>query len=430
MAGWGVVNLIALLRHDAGRVTRGGAALKQEISVRFGICFGMLLLVSNVLLTPAANAQVDAGGIRGTITDSSGALVSGAKVTLTNEGSGLSTEAITGGDGNYSFTPIKIGSYTLVVEAAGFRKATQHGIKVDVQQQLKADFNLVPRSVKEEVFVTAAVSLLQTQDASVGTLASRAEINDLPLNGRNYTFLAQLGPGVTGLSPTRGLDKTGSFVANGLSSVHNSYILDGIDNNNDTVDFLNGAAYVSLPPPDAIQEFKVQTSNFSAEFGRAGGAVVNATIKSGTNQFHGSAWEFLRNDLFDATSLDQWFTPTSQKKKGELRRNQFGAAAGGPIIKNKLFIFGDYEGTRIRQSVEKNPTVPTSAEAASGFLDYRDRFASTTTNYADVLGRSFNGATIFDPATTRLVNNGSTDTGLTVGCPNASATCYVRDPFY
>src|SRR5258705_4008468 len=119
MAGWGVVNLIALLRHDAGRVTRGGAALKQKISVRFGICFGMLLLVSNVLLTPAANAQVDAGGIRGTITDSSGALVSGAKVTLTNEGSGLSTEEITGGDGNYSFTPIKIGSFTLVVEATG-----------------------------------------------------------------------------------------------------------------------------------------------------------------------------------------------------------------------------------------------------------------------------------------------------------------------
>jgi len=125
----------------------------------------MLLLVSNGLLIPAAKAQVDAGGIRGTITDSSGALVSGAKVTLTSEGSGLSTEAITGGDGNYSFTPIKIGSYTLVVEAAGFRKATQHGIKVDVQQQLKADFNLVPGSVKEEVFVTAAVSLLQTQDA-------------------------------------------------------------------------------------------------------------------------------------------------------------------------------------------------------------------------------------------------------------------------
>jgi len=144
----------------------------------------MSWLVLNVFLIPAAYAQVDAGGIRGTITDSSGALVSGAKVTLTNEGSGLSTETTTAGDGNYSFTPIKIGSYTLVVETAGFRKTTQRGIKVDVQQQLKADFSLVAGSINESVEVTAAVPLLQTQDASVGTLASRAQINDLPLNGR------------------------------------------------------------------------------------------------------------------------------------------------------------------------------------------------------------------------------------------------------
>ena len=399
--------------------------MKQKISVRLGICVGMLLLVSNVLLIPAVKAQVDAGGIRGTITDSSGALVSGAKVTLTSEGSGLSTEAITGGDGNYSFTPIKIGSYTLVVEAAGFRKATQHGIKVDVQQQLKADFNLVPGSVKEEVFVTAAVSLLQTQDASVGTLASRAEINDLPLNGRNYTFLAQLGPGVTGLSATRGLDKTGSFVANGLSSVHNSYILDGIDNNNDTVDFLNGAAYVSLPPPDAIQEFKVQTSNFSAEFGRAGGAVVNATIKSGTNQFHGSAWEFLRNDRLDA--IDEYFVDPATVKRPQLQRNQFGFSAGGPIIKNRLFIFGDYEATRIRQSALRNPSVPTGAERASGYTDFRDVLAAKTGTATDDLGRLMPSATILDPATTRPVTAGQVDpvTGLT-----ATSTGFVRDPFF
>src|SRR5216683_4516328 len=372
-------------------------------------------------------SQVDSGGIRGTVKDRSGAVVSGVKVTLTNEDTSLATETVTSDDGNYSFTPIKIGTYTLEVELQGFQKETQRHIKVDVQQQVKADFALIPGSVSQSIEVTAVAPLLQTQDASVGNVASSQQINSLPLNGRNYTFLAQLGPGVTSLTATRGLDQTGSFVANGLTTVHNNYLLDGIDNNNDTVDFLNGAAYVNLPPPDAIQEFKVQTSNFSAEFGRAGGAVVNAAVKSGTNQFHGSAWEFLRNDLFDATSLDQWFTPTSQKKKGELRRNQYGAAVGGPIIKNKLFVFGDYEGTRIRQSVEKNPTVPTSAEAASGFLDYRDRFSSTTTNYKDLLGRSFNGATIFDPATTRSVTAGSPDpvTGLV-----ATGSGFVRDPFY
>src|SRR5580704_8683614 len=370
--------------------------------------------------------QVDTGAIRGTVTDPSGAVVANAKVTLKNEGTGFVVLAVTAGDGTYTFNPVKIGSYTVSVEAAGFRKAAAH-VVVNVQEQARADFQLVPGAVNETVEVTATPSQMQTQDASIGTIATGAQINDLPLNGRNYTFLAQLGAGVTGLVATRGLDQSGSFVANGLTTVHNSYLLDGIDNNNDTVDFLNGAAYVNLPPPDAIQEFKVQTSNFSAEFGRAGGAVVNAAVKSGTNQFHGTAWEFLRNDLFDATSLDQCFTPTSQKKKWELRRNQFGVASGGRIIKNKLFFFGDYEGTRIRQSVERNPSVPTSAEAASGFLDYRDRFASTGTNYTDLLGRSFNGATIFDPATTRSVTAGSADpvTGLV-----ASSSGFVRDPFY
>ena len=391
----------------------------------------LVALLATLLLSTSVIAQVDAGAVRGTIVDPTGAVVANAKVTLTNDATGLSTSAVTASDGAYTFGPIKIGVYTISVEAAGFRKATTH-VTVSVQDQARADFQLVAGAITETVEVTSAAPQLQTQDASVGVIATGQQVNDLPLNGRNYTFLAQLGAGVTKLNPTRGLDATGSFVANGLTTVHNNYMLDGIDNNNDTVDFLNGTAYANLPPPDAIQEFKVQTSNFSSEFGRAGGAVVNAAVKSGTNQFHGSAWEFLRNDLFDATSLDQWFvTPESLKKKGELRRNQYGAAAGGPIIRNKLFIFGDYEGTRIRQSVVKNPTVPTSAEAASGFLDYRDRFASTTTNYTDVLGRSFNGATVFDPATTRLVNNGSTDsvTGLPVTCPS-SATCYVRDPFY
>jgi hypothetical protein len=383
-------------------------------------------LFATVLTAVSAIAQVDAGAVRGTVTDPSGAVVANAKVTLTNDATGLSASSVSAADGAYTFGPIKIGPYTISVEAAGFRKATTH-VTVSVQEQARADFRLETGAITETVEVIGAAPQLQTQDASVGTVATSQQVNDLPLNGRNYTFLAQLGAGVTKLNPTRGLDATGSFVANGLTTVHNNYMLDGIDNNNDTVDFLNGAAYANLPPPDAIQEFKVQTSNFSAEFGRAGGAVVNAAVKSGTNQFHGTAWEFLRNDLFDATSLDQWFTPAAQRKKGELRRNQFGAAAGGPIIKNKLFVFGDYEGTRIRQSVERNPSVPTSAEAASGFLDYRDRFASTTTNYTDLLGRSFNGATVFDPATTRTVTAGSADpvTGLV-----ASASGFVRDPFY
>src|SRR5580692_10523307 len=316
--------------------------------------------------------QVDTGVIRGTVTDPSDAVVANAKVTLKNEDTGFVVLAVTAGDGTYTFNPVKIGSYTVSVEAAGFRKAAAH-VVVNVQEQARADFQLVPGAVNETVEVTATPSQMQTQDASIGTIATGAQINDLPLNGRNYTFLAQLGAGVTGLVATRGLDQSGSFVANGLTTVHNSYLLDGIDNNNDTVDFLNGAAYVNLPPPDAIQEFKVQTSNFSAEFGRAGGAVVNASIKSGTNEFHGTLWEFVRNDKFDAINVDQWFLPANQRKKGELRRNQFGGAIGGPIVKNKMFFFGDYEGTRIRTGAEYiGNTVPTAAEVASGYTDFSD----------------------------------------------------------
>lgn len=398
-----------------------------------------LALTAALLFAIPAFSQVDTGAVRGTVTDPTGALIPAAKVTLTNEGTGLILSTETAKDGTYTFSPVRIGSYALSVEVSGFKKATTH-VSVNVQEQARADFQLVTGAVTETVEVTSAPPQLQTQDASVGTVANTEEINDLPLNGRNYTFLAQLGSGVTRLNPTRGLDETGSFVANGLTTVHNNYILDGIDNNNDTVDFLNGTAYANLPPPDAIQEFKAQTSNFSAEFGRAGGAVVNASVKSGTNKFHGTLWEFLRNDKFDAFDVSQWClsgltsgTPCNKTPKAELRRNQFGGAFGGPIVKNKMFFFGDYEGTRIRTGAQFNGnTVPTTAEINSGYTDYRDWFTQSTTNYTDVLGRSFNQYTIFDPATTRQLANNATDSvsGLTVSCPNASATCYVRDPFY
>jgi len=173
-------------------------------------------------------------------------------------------------------------------------------------------------------------------------------VNNLPLNGRNFTFLAQLSAGVNSpQADTRGNAASGAFAANGSRPAQNNYLLDGIDNNSDTVDFLNGTNFVVLPPVDAIQEFKVQTTNFSAEYGRSGAAVLNATIKSGTNAWHGAGWEFFRNDKLDAADYFERVGNTT--KKGELRLNQFGVAIGGPVIKNKIFIFGDYEGLRRRQ---------------------------------------------------------------------------------
>jgi len=391
------------------------------------------LLVAIVFGISTALAQVDTGAILGTVNDSSGAVIPGAKVTATDEGTGLTFSTTTSDVGSYVFTPLKIGTYTIAVEKEGFQKVIHSHIAVNVQAQVKVDVVLSPGAVTQSIEVTAAPPQLQTQNASIGEVATTRQILDLPLNGRNYTFLAQLGPGVTTINPSRGMDATGSFVANGLPTPLNNYILDGIDNNNDTVDFLNGAAYVNLPPPDAIQEFKVQTSDFSAEFGRAGGAVVNASIRTGTNQVHGDLWEFVRNDKLDAASWDQ---NKSGTQKGELRRNQFGGSIGGPVViphvyngRNRTFFFGDYEGTRIAQSLFHNPTVPTAAEAASGFTNYQDLFGAGVPfrTVTDLLGRNFNSNTIFDPATTRAVSAGQMDpvTGVV-----ATGSGYVRDPFY
>src|SRR5689334_21091803 len=160
-------------------------------------------------------------------------------------------------------------------------------------------------------------------------------VNDLPLNGRNFTFLAQLTAGVNSpQADTRGNAASGAFSANGLRPAQNNYLLDGIDNNSDTVDFLNGTNFVVLPPVDAVQEFKVETSNFSAEFGRSGAAVLNASIKSGTNDFHGSTWEFFRNDKLDAADF---FENAHGRPKGALRQNQFGFTAGGPVVIPKVY---------------------------------------------------------------------------------------------
>ena len=266
--------------------------------------------------------------------------------------------------------------------------------------------------------------MLQAEDASVGQVIDQRSVNDLPLNGRNFTFLAQLAAGVnTPEADTRGNAASGAFTANGNRPAQNNYMLDGIDNNSDTVDFLNGTNFVVLPPVDAIQEFKVQTSDFSAEYGRSGAAVLNATIKSGTNQFHGAAWEFFRNDKLDAPD---YFEDAGGVPKGELRQNQFGATLGGPVIKNKVFFFGDYEGLRRIQGTILTGSVPTAAERSSGYTDLSDLITGQTGPLTDQLGRTMPTGTILDPATTRTVTAGVVDpvSGLM-----STATGYVRDPF-
>jgi Carboxypeptidase regulatory-like domain len=406
---------------------------------RKGFSFGLLQTILAVVVCLAMSSasrlygQADTGSIQGTIKDQSGAVIPGAKVTLTNEGTNLTVTTTTGADGTYIFTPVKIGEYSVSAQASGFSKAIQSHLTLNIQQQMVVDLTLKPGVVTQTVEVTAAPPLLQTQSAAVGQVVTSRSVNNLPLNGRNFTFLAQLSAGVnTPQADTRGNAASGAFTANGMRPAQNNYLLNGIDNNSNTVDFLNGTNFVVLPPVDAIQEFKVQTSDYSAQFGRAGGAILNATIKSGTNSIHGTVWEFLRNDALDSAD---WFEDAGGIKKGEYRQNQFGFSIGGPVViphvyngRNKLFFFGDYEGLRRLQGTVFTNSVPTMSERNSNFTNLLDLITGQTGSaHTDLLNRTFPYGTIFDPATTRAVAGGTVDpvTGLT-----ASADGYVRDPIF
>ena len=333
--------------------------------------------------------------------------------------------------GGYTFSPVRIGNYQLSVTAAGF-STTQQALTVAVQQHVVANLQLKPGAATETVEVTSSVPLMQTEDASVGQVVDGHTINNMALNGRNFTFLAQLAAGVNSpQADTRGNAATGAFAANGNRPAQNNYMLDGIDNNSDTVDFLNGTNYVVLPPLEAIQEFKVQTSGFSAEFGRSGAAVLNATIKSGTNSFHGAAWEYFRNDKLDAAD---WFENFHNVPKGELRQNQFGASIGGPVLKNKVFFFGDYERLARVQGTILSGSVPTVLErnginglGADPFTaDFSDLITGQNGNLeTDAVGRTVPLGTILDPETTRPVTKGVVDP--TSGRA-AISTGFVRDP--
>ena len=385
----------------------------------------LIMWFALALCAVGAMAQVDTGTILGTVTDPSDAVVPDATVTLINLETSATLTAKTRVDGRFEFTPLHIGSYTIVVESANFKKATIQSVQLNIQQQAVVNVTLQPGAVTENVEVTEAPELMQTQSSSVGQVIEEKAIEDMPLNGRDYTMLVLLTPGVT--IPQQGARASNQFVANGARVAQNDYLLDGIDNNSNSVDYLDGKADVIKPPVDAIAEFKTMTSDFPAEFGRAGGAIVNATLKSGSNRLHGSVWEFFRNDALDA--YNDYFTPNAtQSAKPELRQNQFGATVGGRIWKDKTFWFGDYEGTRILNgSNYSGLTVPTVVENSSGFTNMQDLLGvNGTFTRTDLLGRSFENGQIFDPATTRSVTNGVVDpvTGL-----SATGTGYVREAF-
>ena len=315
----------------------------------------------------SALAQIDQGAITGTITDASGRVIQGASITLVNQDTNLSFTDTTDSSGFYRFSPIKIGLYTLTVSAPNFETRKQENIRVNVSQTVGLNLSLKPGAVSETITVTS-IPEIQTEDASTGQVFTTSQLADLPLLDRNYLFLATLTTGVN--APNQQNTQTsgsGAFSSNGSRVSQNDFVLDGVDNNSNMQDFLNGATYAVRPPPDALAEFKVESSNYSAELGRSTGAAVNASIKAGTNTIHGSLWEYLRNDRL--TALPYNFAAPSPEPSTAYHSNIFGATLSGPILKNKLFLFADAQGTRISvyQPQQTDLTVPTAAERTGDF---------------------------------------------------------------
>lgn len=320
----------------------------------------LMLGVSNLF------GQVDQGTITGTITDTQNAVMPGAQVTLTQTGTGFVLRSVTNRDGIYVFSPIRIGSYSILVTAPGFESVTQTGLTLNVNQTLNVNLKLQPGSVSQTVTVQGgAAQLLETQEASTGQVMSSRVINETPLALRNYVFIAQLAAGVTESQGSRG-EGRGDFDANGLRAEQNNFILDGVDNNSNQVDFLNGASFVVKPPPDALAEFKVQTGDYDAEFGHSAGAVVNAEIKGGTNQIHGDLWEYIRNN--DLGMARDYFNQAPALQPA-YHQNQFGGTLGGPFLKNKLFWFGDVEVLRIVSPSTSTYSVPTALMRQGNFSE-------------------------------------------------------------
>jgi outer membrane receptor protein involved in Fe transport len=375
-------------------------------------------------------AQVDTGAIVGTVVDSQQQRIPDATVRLIQAKTDVERTTTSDHDGNFSFSPVAIGSYSVAVERQGFERYVRTGIVISAQTTAQVDAVLRIGEVSQSVEVAAEAPLLETQTSSLQQVVNSRSITDLPLNGRNVTFLAQTAPGVTfAQADSRGLSASGSFSANGARRGQNDYLLDGIDNNAAIADYVNQTQYVVMPPPDALQEFVVQTNNYSAEFGHSAGAVLNVSTKSGGDRFHGAAWEFIRNQVLDARN----YFATAPKKPA-YRQNQFGFSIGGPVTipriysgHGRTFFFFDYQGTRIAQADSKVTTVPTAAERSSGYTNFGDLVALQSGTRTDALGRVFPVGTIFDPATSRAVTAGAADptSGLI-----ATSTGFVRDPFY
>ena len=379
-------------------------------------------------LCPTAQAQTIFGSFHGTITDPSGAVIPDATIQITNIGTNASRTVESNNVGYYTITQIPPGQYSFSVSKSGFTTSRRASVQLQVNEDLAVDFGLQPGAVKQVIEVTGAPPALKTATATLGSVVQSRQIVSLPLNGRQFTQLVLLTPGA---APKEG-GQQGAFTipiggggispaVNGQRGQQNNFTLDGV---------LNNAIFTNVwsisPPPDAIQEFNVQSHIVDAQFSISSGANVNVATKSGTNELHGDVWEFLRNDKLDAANF---FDNFANQKKPPFRQNQYGFTIGGPVVlphydgrKHKTYFFGYWEGFRSSEGFTQFNSVPTANELGGNFSG----LLTNTQEGTDALGRPIYQGQIFDPYSTRNVTAGQVDptTGLT-----AVSTGVVRDPF-
>jgi hypothetical protein len=319
----------------------------------------MKLITAVLLFSATCVAQETTATIAGQVQDASGAGIAGAKITAKNVQTGLERSVLSGEGANYTLSLLPIGTYEVIAEKVGFKKLVETGIVLQVDEHARVDFKLQVGAASDSVQVSADVSLTQTDSSSLGAVIDNTKVVELPLNGRQFYSLALLVPGVAPSAQGSILSFRGGFNVAGASELNNNFTLNGLDNNNQ---LLSAPAF--RPSVDAIQEFKILTGVFPAEYGRNSGSQVIVTTKSGTNAFHGTAFEFLRNQIFDA---ENFFNPANSNKP-TFKQNQFGGTLGGPIVHNKTFFFASYEGTRSTQEITALTNIPTPSMIAGNFL--------------------------------------------------------------
>lgn len=363
-----------------------------------------------------AFAQRDFGTITGTVTDSSDSVVTGAKIAIVEQATGVRNSVESDSSGTYIRTLLKPGVYTIEVEAAGFRKGVQRDILLNGGDRVGVNLVLTVGDVTQTIEISAVAPLLQTENTTLGVTIQGRAMGELPLGGqRKFSFLATTAPGVVPAEQGARDAAGGGFSANGVrSNGQNNFLLNGMDNNVNVIDFINQTAYVIGPSLDAIGEMRVVTNGYSAEYGRGAGGVVNVTIKSGTNEIHGSVFEYLQNDKLNSNRWEQNRVGTP---KGAFRQNQYGVAVGGPVIKNRTFWFADWQGTRISSAGGAVPglgnvfvmTIPKPAHRNGDFSSNLGTVLPAT----DALGRQIVSGAIYDMNTSRPLADGR----------------IVRDPF-